>query len=59
MDSYHLRDQWSGNPGTLIGKITSPPLLAYPDYNALFIVHTDASQDGLGAVLYQKQNGST
>ena len=43
----------------LIDKITSPPLLAYPDYDAPFIVHTDASQDGLGAVLYQKQNGTT
>ena len=44
----------------LIDKITSPPLLAYPDYNApLIIVRTDASQDGLGAVLYQKQNGTT
>ena len=43
----------------LLDKITSPPLLAYPDYDAPFIVHTDASQDGLGAVLYQKQNGST
>ena len=43
----------------LVDKVTSPPLLAYPDYNAPFIVHTDASQDGLGAVLYQKQNGCT
>lgn len=43
----------------LIDHITSPPLLAYPDYNAPFIVHTDASQDGLSAGLYQEQNGST
>ena len=27
----------------LIECITSPPILAYPDYNAPFIVHTDAS----------------
>ena len=43
----------------LIDHITSPPVLAYPDCDAAFIVHTDASQDGLGAVLYQEQNGST
>lgn len=42
----------------LIERITSPPILAYPDYNAPFVVHTDASQDGLGAVLYQKQEGT-
>lgn len=42
----------------LIGCITSPPILAYTDYDAPFIVHTDASQDGLGAVLYQDQGGT-
>ena len=41
----------------LIERITSPPILAYPNYKDPFIVHTDASQDGLGAVLYQKQDG--
>ena len=44
-------------PETLNDFITSPPVLAYPDYNSSFIVHTDASQDGLGSVLYREQNG--
>ena len=42
--------------GILIDQITSPPILAYPEYDSPFIVHTDASEEGLGAVLYQKQN---
>jgi hypothetical protein len=42
----------------LIECVTSPPILAYPDYNTPFVVHTDASQHGLGAVLYQKQEGT-
>ncbi|CAB3993128.1 Retrovirus-related Pol poly from transposon [Paramuricea clavata] len=41
----------------LVERITSPPIPAYPQYNDPFLVHTDASQDGLGAVLYQRQAG--
>ena len=37
--------------------LTSAPVLAYPDYTKLFIVETDTSDKGLGAVLSQKQDG--
>ena len=40
----------------LIERITSPPILAYPQHDKSFVVHTDVSQDGLGAVLHQKQS---
>ncbi|KAL6481203.1 hypothetical protein MHYP_G00092830 [Metynnis hypsauchen] len=39
----------------IVKRLTSPPVLAYPDFNLPFILHTDASNKGLGAVLYQQQ----
>ena len=41
---------------TIIEKLTSPPILAYADYTKPFTLHTDASTEGLGAVLYQEQD---
>ena len=38
--------------------LTTAPVLAYPGYNHTFMLHTDASTDGLGAVLYQDINGA-
>ena len=35
------------------------PVLAYADYTKSFRVHTDASEVGLGAVLYQEQDDGT
>ena len=37
---------------------TSAPVLGYPDYSIPFILHTDNSTDGLGAVFYQQKGES-
>ena len=42
---------------TLKLKLMEPPVLAYADFRQPFIVHTDASTSGLGAALYQVQEG--
>ena len=42
---------------TLQRLCTEAPVLSYADFKSLFILHTDASSDGLGAVLYQDQDG--
>ena len=38
---------------------SNTPMLAYADYQKPFKVHTDASESGLGAVLYQDQEDGT
>jgi hypothetical protein len=38
----------------VIEKLTSPPIFAYTDYTLPFILHTDASNEGLGAEIIQR-----
>ena len=38
-------------------RLCSTPALAFPDFSLPFILYTDASQSGIGAVLSQEQGG--
>ena len=40
-----------------MGHLSNPPIMAYPGFSKAFILRTDASRDGFGAVLYQNQEG--
>ncbi|KAL7883683.1 hypothetical protein SRHO_G00013410 [Serrasalmus rhombeus] len=54
--------RWSAECQAALEKLKqclmSPPVLAYPDFNLPFILTTDGSLLGLGAVLSQKQGGT-
>ena len=56
--SVEWSDECQTALNSLIDDITSAPILAYPDFTKEFILHTDASSLGLGAILYQKQDGA-
>ncbi|KAJ8339479.1 hypothetical protein SKAU_G00362650 [Synaphobranchus kaupii] len=42
---------------TIVEKLTTAPILGFADPKLPYILHTDASTSGLGAALYQEQQG--
>ena len=51
--SWHWTTQCEAAFVALKCKLLSPPILSFPQFDKMFVVDTDASQDGLGAVLSQ------
>jgi len=43
----------------LKSKLMKQPILLYPDFSKEFVLTTDASNQGLGAVLSQDRSGRT
>ena len=60
-DERPFRVKWNSECETAFNtlklKITSPPIMAFPDFEAPFILEIDASLRGFGAVLAQMQDG--
>ena len=52
-------DQHQAILSVLVDTMITPPVMAYPDFQEPFQLYTDASNGGLGAVMYQKQDGVT
>jgi len=58
--AFNWNDAQEESFQSLKQALVSPPILTYPDFTRSFVLHTDASLLGLGAVLYQPDaNGSS
>ena len=55
-DSLHLVGKLQRSIPMLKTKLTAAPAMGYPDFSLPFILQTDTSGDGLGAVLVQIQD---
>ena len=55
-ESWHWGEKQQQAFDHLKQLLSQPPILGYPDCSAPFEIHTDASLQGLGAILYQTQN---
>ena len=55
--------QWAevhqGALGQLNEMLSSPPVLGYPDFDLPFVLHTDVSEQGLGACYINVREGSS
>lgn len=56
--TWHWGEKQDVAFNTLKERLTSSPVLGFPDFTKPFELHTDASMSGLGAVLYQEQEGA-
>lgn len=61
--SQQLGNRWTSECQAtfenIIERLTSAPVLGFADWKLPYILHTDASTTGLGAALYQVQEGKT
>ena len=60
-DRRTFRDKWTPACAEALQilrhKLTSAPVLGFPDFELPFILEVDSSLEGIGAVLSQKQEG--
>ena len=55
-DKIVWKSEYRGIVDELLEHLKNPPVMAYPDFEKPFVLHCDASETGLGAVLYQEQD---